>query len=307
MNATVTIDLGGTRTKFGIVEGEQITRSSWIDADSQGSLTEHLTELKPHLQKMMAESGYKSFHGIGISSTGLVDSDNMRVLSTGDKYTDGKEFDFTSWGEQAFRLPVKVLNDAKAALLSEHHYGAAKGIENVLLVVIGTGIGTAAMVDGHLLKGHRHAGGNLGGHLIVNPNGRPCTCGGRGCMESESAGWVLPTLVSEHPDATSSPLSSMDKVGFKEVYEAAQANDPTGYDVWQHLLSTWGRGITSLIHAFSPEIVILGGGVMHLGEDILSPLRETIASHAWADFKHTPLATVTDPDNAALLGVASLF
>ncbi len=305
----ITLDLGGTRTKYGVVKNGVVLDSDWCDADSKGSLAEHLEELQPKLLNILAKLDLKPFDcgGIGISSTGLVDSEKMRVLSTNGKYVDAIDLDFIAWGQRAFDLPVRILNDAKAALLSEYHYGAAKGIENVLFVGFGTGIGTAALVDGNLLKGHNHCGGNLGGHIVVNPNGRPCTCGGRGCLESEASGWVIPTLIQEHPNHKMSPLNDLEKVGFKEIIETANSGDSCAVDIQEHLFSSWGRGIVSMIHMLGSELVIIGGGIMNNPEPVLKKLAETITAHAWADFKNTPLICITHPDDAALLGVASLF
>jgi len=304
-----TIDLGGTRTKFGLVQDGNVLASSHCDADSGGSLAAHLKELSPRLESLLQKSGHQlaDCSGVGISSTGLVDSDRMRVLYPGDKYIDAVDFDFKAWAESEYDLPLKLLNDAKAALLGEWLHGAAQGYENVLMLTLGTGIGTAALVDGHLLKGKHHCGGNLGGHIIVNPNGRPCSCGGRGCMESEASGWVLPQLLREHPAYDQSSLKGLSKLGFREMNEHADAGDLAAREIRDHCLSTWGRGITSLIHVLSPDIVVIGGGLMNDAEPVIAHFAQTIKQHAWPGFKNTPLIKAAQPDNAALLGAASLF
>jgi glucokinase len=188
------IDLGGTRTKFGLLDGGSVVAASSCDADAQGSIGNHLGEVLDHLQELCAgqQTTLESCAGLGLLSTGLVDNRAMRVLSTNAKYDDAVDFDFPRWARDHAGLELRMDNDARGALIGEWRYGAGRGVDNLVMITIGTGIGTAVITEGRPLTGPHFSGGNLGGHIIVRSGGRKCTCGGVGCLETEASGWVLP-------------------------------------------------------------------------------------------------------------------
>lgn len=308
-NMIATIDLGGTRTKYGLVDQGRLIEASTCSADAQGSLERHLDEVLERLRTACTAQGTSldSSEGLGVLSTGLVDNREMRVLSTNRKYDDATGFDFRRWARQRAGLELRLDNDARGALIGEWRHGAGRGANHLLLFTIGTGIGTAAVIDGKPLTGAHFAGGNLGGHIIVRSGGRPCTCGGRGCLETEASGWVLPTLVREHPQYERSRLQGMEPIGFRELINQATAGDACAQDVWQHCLTTWGEAIVSLIHLMDPRRVIVGGGVMNHPDPVLKSLRATVKELAWVEDGQVEIVPAEFPDHAGLIGAAALF
>ena len=218
------IDLGGTRTKFGLVDQGEVICASNVSADAQGSLEGHLNEVLKGLRAFCAEqkTTLEACQGVGVLSTGLVNNREMRVLSTNGKYDDAVEFDFCRWARDRTGLELRMDNDARGALLGEWRYGAGRGVDNLVMISIGTGIGSAVILDGRLLTGPHFTAGNLGGHIVVRSGGRKCTCGGVGCLESEASGWVLPTLVREHDLYKTSPLAELEAIGFHDVWQYAR-------------------------------------------------------------------------------------
>src|SRR4029077_18380327 len=137
--------------------------------------------------------------GIGFSFCGLVDADSCRILSTNGKYLDFGTVDLRAWSQANFNLPLQLENDARVALLGERHAGSARGLDDIVIITLGTGIGGAAMMQGRLVRGKHSQAGCLGGHLPVDYDGRCCKCGNIGCAEAEASSWSLPQLCAAHP------------------------------------------------------------------------------------------------------------
>lgn len=286
------IDLGGTRTKFGLVDAGQVVTASHCPADAGGSIAHHLDTVLDHLQKLATRQGItlQDCQGLGLLSTGLVNNQDMRVLSTNGKYDDAVDFNFRVWARQCCDLDLRMDNDARGALIGEWRYGAGQRVNDLVMVTLGTGIGTAAVVAGRPLTGPHFSGGILGGHLLVRSGGRTCTCGGGGCLEAEASGWALPQLIREHP-----------------LRAHAAAGDTCAQAIWDHCLTLWGEALVSFIHLFDPSRIIIGGGVMNDPEPVLASFRQTVRQLAWAAPEQVEIVRAAHPDNAGLIGGAALF
>jgi len=304
-----TIDLGGTRTKYGLVNDGSLVCGSSCSADAQGSLVGHLDTVIGKIRGLCEDQGLKlsDCEGLGVLSTGLVDNGAMRVLSTNGKYDDATGFDFQKWARECAGLELRMDNDARGALLGEWRYGAGRGVDNVMIVTLGTGVGTAVMLDGKLLTGPHFSAGILGGHILVNSGGRKCTCGAVGCLETEASGWVLPILVREHSAYVNSSLNGVEELGFRELLEHAGNGDTCANDVLEHMLRYWGEALVSFIHCYDPERIIIGGGMMNAPDLVLASLRETVSCLAWAEGGQVALVPAEFPNNAGLIGAAALF
>lgn len=303
------IDLGGTRTKVGLLNEGNIVASTMLDAQSQGSLSTHLDEVLISLKHLCSQNNYvlKDCRGMGLLSTGLVDHKRMRVLTTNKKYDDATEFDFHSWCQERTGLELRMENDARGTLIGEWQYGQGKGIDNLLMMTIGTGIGTAVISEGIPIRGPNYRGGNLGGHILVRSGGRLCTCGSHGCLESEASGWVLPQLVREHPAFPGSCLRDLDTIGFRELRDATRTGDICANSVWTHCLDTWGNALNSFIHMFDPQRIIISGGIANDGQELLDAFQAKINRSIWANGAPLEIVSSRNPDLAGLVGAAALF
>jgi glucokinase len=197
-------------------------------------------------------------------------------------------------------------NDARAALVGEWRHGAGKGYRNLLMVTIGTGVGSAVLLDGHLLKGSRYLAGNLGGHQVVRFDGQPCNCGNTGCLESEASSWSLPGLVRRTEGYAESPFANGVPANFEQLFRLAEQGDVFALSVQRHCLRAWAAGISNFVYAFDPEIVVLGGGVMNSADVILPFLRRHIDQLAWLPGNSVRVAAASQPDWAGVLGMAYL-
>jgi glucokinase len=304
MEFTIAIDLGGTIIKIGLLKSGQLIDRMECLARSQSGLQPQLTELESIIDKLLQNHQIRKedVMGIGFSFPGLVDSLRNRIISTNKKYEDGPLTDLEGWARQKWNWPLFAENDARMALLGEWQVGAGKNFNDLAMLTFGTGIGSAVIINGQLIKGKHFQAGNLGGHFVVNHKGTPCTCGGVGCVEAEASSWRLPSLLKDHPGFSTSSMNKMEDPDFKALFFHAQNNDQVAIEVLEHCLSAWSAAIISMIHAFDPEMVILGGGIMKSAEVILPALQKKVSQYAWTPWGKVKLVIALHPDSAALYG-----
>jgi len=197
-------------------------------------------------------------------------------------------------------------NDARGALLGEWMFGAAKGCRNVVMMTLGTGVGTAVICQGRPLVGPNFSAGILGGHIIVHSGGRRCTCGAVGCLEAEASGWALSAIVQSRADRRDSALSDCEPLGLKELFLHAVRGDALARELRDRFVTLWGEAIVSYVHLFDPEKVVVGGGLMQDAEVLVS-FRRTVQQLAWRRNGEVPIVAACYPNDAGLLGAAALF
>lgn len=304
MKHTIAIDLGGTIIKIGLLKDGQLFDRKEIMAQSSSGLKSQLPEIETTINQMLHANQLQNTDmlGIGFSFAGLVDSSKNRILSTNQKYDDGPEIDLVGWARQKWNCPLFAENDARMALMGEWQFGAGKEHSDLVMVTLGTGIGSAVLINGQLLKGKHFQAGNLGGHFVVNHRGTVCTCGNIGCVESEASTWRLPSLLNEHPAFSESSMRNEEVLDFRVLFLHAANNDRVANEVLDHCLSAWAAGIITMIHAFDPEMIILSGGIMKSSAIILHALQEKVNNRAWTPWGKVKLVEARFPDSAALYG-----
>jgi glucokinase len=273
------VDVGGTHVRAarifqsGEISRRKVLLGSW---DS----TKGLELIREAIQEMDGPGAV----AIGIGVPGRVNGWTGEVLSGG--YLDLSEQDLKGSIARAFAKPVAVANDCGMALVGEARLGAGRGLSNIVMLTIGTGIGGAVMESGRLLNGKRCAG-QLG-HLVVNFNGHPCRCGQRGCIETESSGTSLRRHLSE--------AGYDQKTMFEDIFPLAASGDETALAS----IRAWAAPLRAAIHtvsaAFDPQVVILGGGLGHAAaraQEFLSPV------HSWYDVAVCPAVL---GDDAGVIG-----
>lgn len=304
MQHTIAIDLGGTIIKIGLLNSGQLIDRREIKARSASGLKPQLSELEIAINGLLESSKIhkEDVSGIGFSFAGLVDSSQNRILSTNQKYEDAPAIDLVGWAREKWNWALFAENDARMALLGEWQCGAGIACSNLVMITIGTGIGSAVLIDGKLLKGKHFQAGNLGGHFVVNHRGTTCTCGNIGCVEAEASTWRLPSLLKEHPGFKNSTIKNEETLDFKALFHHAQSDDQVAKEVLDHCLSAWGAGIITMIHAFDPEIIILSGGIMKSADVLLPVLQEKVNTQAWTPWGKVQLMKAKFPESAALYG-----
>jgi glucokinase len=204
--------------------------------------------------------------GVGIGCGGPLDSEHGVLLAP--LHLPGwEDVRVVELAQQALERPAVLDNDATAAAAGEHTYGAGRGTRNMVYLTISTGVGGGVVIDGRLYRGATGNGGELG-HVTVDWHGRACRgCGRRGCLEAYASGTSIAERAQE---------AGMTGVTAAEVAAAARDGDPVAVRVWEETCEALACGITSLANLFEPELVVVGGGVSRVGEQLLGPVRELV-------------------------------
>jgi glucokinase len=303
------IDFGGTHASCGVVDDRVLLAHRTIDTDGAKSLTAVLPQVQSVLQELVNGCALSvgDCSGIAIGFAALVDSRKSRILSTNGKYDDAREIDISAWCRENFGLPLRIDNDARMALLGESFAGAARGFTDVVMMTLGTGIGGVAMIEGKLLRGKHSQAGCLGGHLPALFNGRQCTCGAIGCAEAEASGWSLPLVVKDWPGVSNSALAKYSDIGFKELFGEAARGDKVATAIRDRCLNVWAADAVGLVHAYDPELIVIGGGVMRSGDVIIPYIESYVQNHSWTPWGKVQVRAAALGNNAALLGAVPLL
>ena len=305
----LSLDMGGTHIGCGVVRDNELLGSASLDSELARSLESLLPSIAEVLRILLKDSGVaaKQCGGIAIGFPGIVDVRNGRILSTLKKYEDAIHLDLGQWAVEQFGLSLRMENDARMALLGEQYAGSVRGVQDVVMITLGTGIGGAAMMLGKLVRGAHAQAACLGGHMPVNYRGHKCACGNVGCAEAEASGWSLPRIARETPGFEKSSLASAAQIDFQSVFAAARNGDAVASAVQQHCLKIWAVSAVALIHAYDPEVVVFGGGVMQSADIILSFVEEHVGTHAWTSWGTPRVCAAMLGGNAALLGAVPLL
>jgi glucokinase len=306
------IDIGGTGTKFGIVDREgNVLFSSHMSTRGFETIEEFITELQKNVQPLIDNvGGIGRIRGIGVGAP------------NGNFYTGTIEYaPNLPWKgiiplarliQDEFKLPVVVTNDANAAALGEMKYGAAKDLNDFIMITLGTGVGSGIVANGNLIYGHDGFAGELG-HVIVIPDGRYHEgTGKKGSLESyASATGVRNTAIELLANSdTPSFLRDVpkDQLDSKKVYDAAMAGDQLAKDIFDFTGKILGLALANFVMFSSPSAIVLFGGLTKAGDLILKPTRESMEANLIQVFhnKVKILVSHLKESDAAILGASAL-
>jgi glucokinase len=206
--------------------------------------------------------------------------------------------------DRLLRVPVTVMNDAKAAALGEYTYGAGRGSNTMVYLTVSTGIGGGVVVDGNLLLGVGGMAGEIG-HMSIDRRGPTCKCGNIGCVEVLASGTAIARRFRERLAAgeTSSVTAKTDRPTGADVSRAAEAGDPLASAVFQEAAECLGLGIVNCIHIFNPEVVVIGGGVIQAGPLLFDPIDRVVKERAMSmPASRVRVLPAALKDDAGLLG-----
>jgi glucokinase len=305
----VGIDLGGTRIKVGLVLDGILLDSEIIDANSSFGLRDQLPKIELLIDSLLARNNkyLTEIKGIGSTFPGIVDSNQNKILSTNVKYPDAATVDLLAWVYEKFSVPFVLDNDARLSLLGEWKYGAGKGTDDLVMMTLGTGIGGAALMEGNLVRGKHFVAGCLGGHFSINYKGIKCQCGNIGCVETEASTWRLPEMAKNSPIFTKSALSKVERIDYENVFKHASSGDVLAMELKKHSIWAWGIGIVNMIHAYDPEQVIVGGGIIKYNDEVIESFQEIVNQHAWTPWGKVKVVKAKWPEHNAILGCEYLL
>lgn len=302
---TIAIDLGGTIIKIGLLREGKILDCIQMESHLSLGLLPNLPRIKKEIELLRTEWGIdlSCLNGIGMAFPGLVNPGNNTVISTNEKYDDAQKIDLGKWVDDNWQVPFYMDNDARLAVVGEWYQGAAGGKNNVVMMTIGTGIGTGVIIDGKVLYGEHFQAGSLGGHFVVDYKGRRCSCGNKGCVEAQASSFFLPRIIREHASLSESFKQKADMLDFKEIFTLAQKGNVDAMIIRNECMDVWSAAIITYIHAYDPEIVVMGGGIMNSRNIILPYISERVNRYAWCPSGKVTIVSSQLEDNAALLGL----
>ena len=306
--AILTIDFGGTRAKFGIIEkGGKIIAVDQVSALPDSSIQDNLDMISRQARVSFKEYlSSNSLSGIGIALPSIIDTTINKVVSRYVKYASAQEFDFNEWAGREWGVSIALENDARAALIGEWQYGAGRGCDNIVLLTLGTGVGSAVLVNGKLFKGSHLLAGSLAGHMSIDVHGDACNCGFFGCLEREASTWALPSIIEKQLRLTESSLSKIASPQYSDLFGEAEKGDALAISLLEQSLRAWGTAVVNLVHAYDPEMIIIGGGIMRQEQKIMPYIQRMVDQYAWLPAGTTKLTAATQVDYAGLLGMEYL-
>ncbi len=310
-DAILGIDIGGTKTAFGFVslKGDLLGSARMLTEASQSS-GPFFTRLHAAVEQLQAELPTPiHLQGVGVGAP------NANFF-TGEMVNPPN----LPWGvvpvtkilSDSFQVPCWLTNDAKAAALGEFIFGDAKGLQNFIVITIGTGLGSGIISNGQLVYGHDGFAGEIG-HTIYDRQGRECGCGRRGCLETYVSGPGLKRtafeLLATKRTASSLRNQAFESLTAKNIYEAAQKGDPIALEAFDYTAHVLAAKLADTIAHVSPSHIFFCGGLTQAGELLFDPLRrytETCLLDVYQGKVHL-LPSALPPGHAAILGAAALF
>jgi glucokinase len=299
------VDIGGTYTKFALVdEAGNISREQRIRTDSFATPEDFVQGLCLHLQSILDQHKERSpIRGIGIGApsanyhTGVINGSANLPWRT---YIPLRDM----VAAQMVGMHTVVTNDAKAAALGEMQFGVAKGMKDFMVITLGTGIGSGIVSNGQLIYGHDGMAGEVG-HIIAKPNGRPCGCGRKGCLETYASATGI--LVTAQKIMLANRLIPFETS--QEITDAAMMGNPMAMEIFNQTGKVLGKILAHVHTVISPEAIIFFGGLANAREYLLVPTQKAFEEELLFVYKERKpqfLVSALQHKNAAILGAAAL-
>lgn len=254
---------------------------------------------------------WESIIGIGVGMHGMVDV--HRGISLYAPLLQLHDIPIKASLEEAFQMVVHVENDARVMALGESWFGNGNGVNAIVCINVGRGIGAGMMIDGQLFHGAHFISGEIG-HMTIDIDGPKCSCGNYGCLQALAAGPEIATRAAKEAAIGKETVlrqmceGDLEAISGETVYEAAQQGDALSREILSETGRYLGIGITNLLHTIDPERIIIGGGVAKSGDYILENIQKTVEQRALtASARETDVCLTKLGDNATAIGAVSLL
>lgn len=311
------IDIGATGIKTGLVtsDGKPVSRAGFETKNLTGP-DHFVSTSKDAIGRLLKAHAIEKADvgGIGVGAPGWVDYSKgvVRELTNMPGWHDVPLAELL---EEATGLKSVVDNDANVMAMAELSYGAGHGHNNFICLTLGTGVGGAVVIDGEVYRGADGLAGEIG-HIVLDLNGRPCVCGGRGCLERYVGNRFIVTNALERLEkrpkgGTKSTLLNLangqtENITPKLLAEAAAQGDELAIEVWRETGHYLGVALAVLVNLLNPECFIIGGGVAEAGPVLFEPMRETMGLLAMNGLgRTTPIFEAQLGEDAGLIGAAA--
>jgi glucokinase len=293
------IDIGGTKTAIAIVKinGDVIDRDK-ISTDQAIEPKEMIDKIISHAKRLLATHNIKEsdLYGIGIGAPGPLDV-SRGMITYPPNLPRWRNVPIVKLMTMHFSVPIRLENDASAAAVAEHTFGASKAYNDSLYITISTGIGAGIISENTLISGSKGNAGDIG-HMVIDPSFGECVCGQYGCFEHICSG----TAISRE----ASKLKGTD-ISTEEAFRLYGAEDADIVPYLDTVIERMGMAFVSLINALDPEVIVVGGGVSQAGDRLFEPIRQYVKRFSLnKDAGGTPIVPAKLNQEAGVIGAASL-
>ena len=308
MEYAIGIDLGGTSIKYALVDkaGNSFFEGKLpsFASVSAAKVMEQLIKAATLLKDEAAKQDWNVL-GIGLGTPGIVDETNRIALGGAENIIGWENIDVASLMEKQMSLPVVVGNDANLMGLGETMYGAGQGAQNVVLLTVGTGIGGAVVIGGKLFNGFANRGTELG-HVPLIANGEPCACGSVGCLEHYASTSALVRRFSKRAAEAGISFPG-EEINGELIVRLYKEGDKLATECLDEHCDFLGHGIAGFINIFSPQRIVIGGGLSEAGDFYIRKVSEQAHRYAIADCAvNTQIMAASLGNKAGSIGAASL-
>ena len=285
----IAVDIGGTKIMLALFshEGKLIDRELCFTLAEQG-LDRIIGRMSSTIESLLKRSGLvpSQAGAICIACAGGIDTARGVVVTPSPHLPGWEEAPLADIIKRKFLVDVYVVNDASAAALGEHRYGVGKGMNNLVLLTLGTGIGGGIIIDGKLYLGSVGGAGELG-HMTIDADGPECGCGNIGCLEILASGKAVEKQAAERlrkgeKSSLADIFKKNSKITAEEVGSAARNGDKLAQDIITRAAYYLGIGLVNITNIFNPELIIIGGGMAELGEMIIGQGRKMVAERPFS-------------------------
>ena len=309
------VDLGGTNIAVGLVNEElKIVKKLSTPTGATRPGEEIVTDIAELCKKVCAEYGIelKDVASIGIATPGIANHDTGVV-----EYANNlpfKKFPIADLLKKALGedVTVRIENDANAAAWGEACAGAAKGTSNSVMITLGTGVGGGIIMNNKIYSGFNYAGAELG-HIVIQVDGAPCSCGRKGCWEAYSSATALIRMTREKIEecrATGRASIMLDapRVSGRTACDGMRAGDEAATEVYNTYIKYLASGIATIINIFQPEVISLGGGVSGEGQSLIDALEPIVRKEQYGGdvVALTQIRIAELGNDAGIIGAAAL-
>ncbi|MFQ5492311.1 MAG: ROK family protein, partial [Phycisphaerae bacterium] len=307
----VGVDIGGSFIKAGLVDDAGALLSKSVRPTlPQRPADEIVADVATLISEVIEASpaDRESIAGVGIGSPGPL-SPTRGIIHRAANLPTFKNFPLRDRVAEGSGMPAVLVNDANAAGFAERWVGAGHGADNLVMFTLGTGIGSAVFVDGRVLSGGFENAGELG-HMIIERNGRPCSCGQRGCLEQYASAANIVRRVSEAmrqgADSVLAKIAGApEAITAKDVAQAVREGDSLAVEIWRDACAALATGCVNVLHAYNPRVIVLGGGLSGAGAVLLDAVRQSLQAQVWSLHDDLPEIVLAELGNdAGIIGAA---
>jgi len=282
------IDIGGTKIISAIIsqDGQMLAKERFPTLADEGPQAV-IDRIFASVDRLLGQGNMKpsQLHSISIAAAGAINFEKGMITES-PNLPGWHNIALRDIMQEKYKLDTFLVNDASAAALGELRFGAGKGVRNLVLLTLGTGIGGGIIIDGELYTGATGGAAEIG-HMTIEANGPRCDCGNIGCLESLASGTaVAKEAIERIKSGGKSSLVEMVKgkvedITAEEVGVAARSGDPLARDIIDRAAFYLGVGLVSLVNIFNPEMIVLGGGMAKMGSPLLEPARKLVKERAF--------------------------